>query len=202
MNYLVSSFVIILFIVYFEYKLKYKKSDSLIDSFKNNFSLIKMIFISSFFSTLMILFSVILEKVNVFEELRSVWSIKYLPYIIYTVIAVPFIEEYVYRFLPYKLLGFGSYKIIALISSLAFMFFHNGGVSNYIFIFLMALFLSFIYIKTKNISYIIGCHGMYNLLAHSRYFGLLSNIFIFVFLFIFSGLVLIYLRVKELKVKM
>lgn len=194
MFYLISSIVLfgLIFFIEFkksEYSYKFNDGISLVKSFKNNFSVVKFIFISLIFVSLVMMFIIYLERFGFISPSYEKFKFSLLPYVLYTVLVAPFFEEYFYRFLPYSFKKFSNvliYVLVIFFSSLIFTIFHNTGVLESLIIFVIAIIFSIIYLKTKNISYSIGCHMLYNLFTLIRLYTGLSNVGVFMVLLLVS----------------
>lgn len=200
MKFFVVGLISILVIIYLEYKLKTWRKETLFLSFKKNLNVINVVCVSLLFASLMLLISLLLEKCGVFINGKETFEIEMLPYILYSVSIVPLIEEYFYRFLPYKIVLLPQYfKYLLVLSSLVFAFSHSVVGAEYVYIFCMACILSYIYLKTKNILYSIFSHGVYNLFVFLNYYAYFNNVLILVII-IFICLIILYRdKIKILK---
>lgn len=146
MKFFVVGLISILVIIYLEYKLKTWRKETLFLSFKKNLNVINVVCVSLLFASLMLLISLLLEKCGFFINGKGTFEIEMLPYILYSVSIVPLIEEYFYRFLPYKIVLLPQYfKYLLVLSSLVFAFSHSVVGAEYVYIFCMACILSYIY---------------------------------------------------------
>lgn len=199
MKFLIVSIISILVIVFFENKLKLKRDGSLLESFKHNFNLLNIICISLSFASLMLIISLILEKLDIFTSSSGTFDLSSLPYILYTLSVVPLIEEYFYRFLPYRVVNNPQYfNIVALVSSVVFTFTHSAVGLEYVYIFGMAIILSYIYIRTKNVLYTIVSHSIYNLMVFLNYYSIFNNSIVYIIIFISSMFILFRYRLKKI----
>lgn len=167
---------------------------------KNNFNFWKILLVSFCFVSFSLLVIINMEQGGFlsFKRIEFEWS--FLPYIFYSVFTVPIIEEYIYRFIPFSFKKFNNvliYVIILLISSLIFTYFHNLDSFQSVFVFLIGVFFSVIFLKTKNIYYSILCHSFYNLVMNVRLYMNFGNTFMFVIIFIISLILLIHLNNKS-----
>jgi membrane protease YdiL (CAAX protease family) len=167
---------------------------------KNNFNFWKILLVSLCFVSFSLLVIINMEQGGFlsFKRIEFEWS--FLPYIFYSVFTVPIIEEYIYRFIPFSFKKFNNvliYVIILLISSLIFTYFHNLDSFQSVFVFLIGVFFSVIFLKTKNICYSILCHSFYNLVMNVRLYMNFGNTFMFVIIFIISLILLIHLNNKS-----
>lgn len=200
MFYLVSSIVLLGLILFVEFKRsevfgKFNQGCSFKKSLKNDFSVVKFICISLLFMSLAMIVVIKLERGGFVSSVHEEFKLEFLPYILYSSFLVPVFEEYFYRFLPYSFKKFSNnliYVLVVFFSSLLFTYFHRVDLFESVFIFLMAVIFSIIYLKTKNISYTIGCHSMYNLMTFVRIYTGYSNAGVFMVLFLVSLGVLFY----------
>ncbi len=173
--YILTSLILLGFMFYIERKRKNNSKfvcmGSYIGAFKSYYKGVYFVFIPFIFAfcTLTILY--LMNKFNLID-LGSVNA--NIIYIIYTSGIVPIIEEYFYRFLPYEIFGINkkyANVVIVLVSSLIFIMFHSLKGIEYLFMFVMAIILSIIYLKTRNISYSVMCHALYNLSMNLYYYS-------------------------------
>lgn len=208
--YFIVSSVILLGLIYLievkksEKSYKFNNYCSFSRAIKNNFSLIKFFCISIAFVSFAMILIIKLERGGFISFNQKDFNFSFLPYIFYSSFLVPIFEEYFYRFLPYSFKKFSNivvYVLVIFFSSLIFTYFHNVDLFESIFIFMMAILFSLIYLKTRNISYVIGCHCLYNLTTLIRIYTGYSNALIFIILLLVSIGVLFYYneRVKLLK---
>lgn len=198
MFYLLVSFVLLFLIYSIESKKskvsKLKDISYFKDSVRNDFNLVKILFTSLLFISLVMLIMIEMEQGGFISFQKEIFKIKYLPYIIYSILVVPVFEEYFYRFLPYS---FGKYNIFAYIllvffSSLIFTYFHSLDSFTSIFVFVMAIVFSVMFLKTKNISYPIFSHSLYNLITNLRVYVKFDSAFMYFIVFVLSLFVLIF----------
>lgn len=205
MYYFISSIVFIGLILFIEYKKrkyfsKFKGSYSLIDSIKNDFSVVKFISISFLFVSLVMIFIIKLERGGFISFIQEEFKFEYIFYILFSGFIIPIIEEYFYRFLPYSFKKINSkvnYILIVLVSSFMFACFHNINLLMSVIVFIMAIIFSIIYLKTRNISYSIGCHSIYNFVTLFRTYTGYSNLGVFMILSLVCLLVLFYYNDKK-----
>lgn len=173
MYYLIISVVALLTLMFVESKRieiskRFGEENSFFKSFTNKFHLIRFICIPLMCVSIFMFFYIMLIENELVNLNYQNFRLSHIPYIMYSIITVPIIEEYFYRFCPYSFKKFNNvmvYVIVLLISSLIFAYAHR--VSNYesILIFVIAISFSVIYLITKNISYTIICHSLFNLLV-------------------------------------
>lgn len=162
MLYLVFYVFVIALIFYFE-KEVFKKDLNLF----RKFSFKKIILCLSFFLFVTFLLTYLLMKLGLVEYTRREFnfSINLLPILVQTIIVSPFIEEYIFRYVPNKFANNGkNFIILMLISSFLFTIFHNFNFYEMFITFISALMLFIICYRTKKLTYSFICHGVYNLL--------------------------------------
>lgn len=205
MYYFVSSLVLFGLIGLIEFKRSensYKFNDgcSFVNSLKNNFSVIKFICISLLFVSFAMIFVIKLERSGFISSDIEDFKVSFLPFIFYSSFLVPVFEEYFYRFLPYSFKKFDNvfvYLLVIFFSSLIFTYFHRVDMIQSVFIFVMAVIFSLVYLKTKNIIYSIGCHSLYNIVTLFRIYTGYSNALLFMILFLVSLCILLYYNYKK-----
>lgn len=199
MYYLVISIIVLCALVFFENKRikfasKFGTEYSFFKVLNNNFRLINFICIPLMFVSFFMIIYILLRENGYVDVTYQSFKFSHISYIIYSIFTVPIIEEYFYRFFPYSFRKFNNiflYIIIALISSLIFTYAHQVGVYESITICLIAVTLSMIYLLSRNISYTIMCHSLYNLLVLIYSYINISNIFIYLVIFSISLIVFI-----------
>lgn len=162
MLYLVFYVFVIALIFYFENKV-FKKDLNLFKklSFK------KLILCLSSFLFVTFLLTFLLMKLGLVEYTRREFnfSINLLPILVQTIIVSPFVEEYIFRYVPNKFANNGkNFIILMLISSFLFTIFHNFNVYEIFITFISAIMLFIICYRTKKLTYSFICHSVYNLL--------------------------------------
>ncbi len=162
MLYLVFYVFVIALIFYFE-KEVFKKDLNLF----RKFSFKKLILCLSSFLFVTFLLTFLLMKLGLVEYTRREFnfSINLLPILVQTIIVSPFVEEYIFRYVPNKFANNGkNFIILMLISSFLFTIFHNFNVYEIFITFISALMLFIICYRTKKLTYSFICHSVYNLL--------------------------------------
>lgn len=162
MLYLVFYVFVIALIFYFE-KEVFKKDLNLF----RKFSFKKLILCLSSFLFVTFLLTFLLMKLDLVEYTRKEFkfSINLLPILVQTIIVSPFVEEYIFRYVPNKFANNGkNFIILMLISSFLFTIFHNFNVYEIFITFISALMLFIICYRTKKLTYSFICHSVYNLL--------------------------------------
>lgn len=162
MLYLVFYVFVIALIFYFE-KEVFKKDLNLF----RKFSFKKLILCLSSFLFVTFLLTYLLMKLGLVEYTRREFnfSINLLPILVQTIIVSPFVEEYIFRYVPNKFANNGkNFIILMLISSFLFTIFHNFNFYEMSITFISALMLFIICYKTKKLTYSFICHSVYNLL--------------------------------------
>lgn len=162
MLYLIVYVFVIALIFYFE-KEVFKKDLNLF----RKFSFKKLILCLSSFLFVTFLLTFLLMKLGLVEYTRREFnfSINLLPILVQTIIVSPFVEEYIFRYVPNKFANNGkNFIILMLISSFLFTIFHNFNVYEMFITFISALMLFIICYRTKKLTYSFICHSVYNLL--------------------------------------
>ena len=162
MLYLVFYVFVIALIFYFE-KEVFKKDLNLF----RKFSFKKLILCLSSFLFVTFLLTYLLMKLGLVEYTRREFnfSINLLPILVQTIIVSPFVEEYIFRYVPNKFVNKSkSFIILMLISSFLFTIFHNFNFYEMSITFISALMLFIICYRTKKLTYSFICHSVYNLL--------------------------------------
>lgn len=162
MLYLVFYVFVIALIFYFE-KEVFKKDLNLF----RKFSFKKLILCLSSFLFVTFLLTFLLMKLGLIEYTRREFnfSINLLPILVQTIIVSPFVEEYIFRYVPNKFAKNGkNFIILMLISSFLFTIFHNFNFYEMSITFINALMLFIICYRTKRLTYSFICHSVYNLL--------------------------------------
>lgn len=162
MLYLVFYVFVIALIFYFENEV-FKKNLNLFKklSFK------KLILCLSSFLFVTFFLTYLLMKLGLVEYTRREFnfSINLLPILVQTIIVSPFVEEYIFRYVPNKFANNGkNFIILMLISSFLFTIFHNFNFYEMSITFISALMLFIICYRTKKLTYSFICHSVYNLL--------------------------------------
>lgn len=162
MLYLVFYVFVIALIFYFE-KEVFKKDLNLF----RKFSFKKLILCLSSFLFVTFLLTFLLMKLGLVEYTRKEFkfSINLLPILVQTIIVSPFVEEYIFRYVPNKFVNNSkSFIVLMLISSFLFTIFHNFNFYEMSITFISALMLFIICYRTKKLTYSFICHSVYNLL--------------------------------------
>lgn len=131
------------------------------------FSFKKLILCLSSFLFVTFLLTFLLMKLGLVEYTRREFnfSINLLPILVQTIIVSPFVEEYIFRYVPNKFAKNGkNFIILMLISSFLFTIFHNFNFYEMSITFISALMLFIICYRTKRLTYSFICHSVYNLL--------------------------------------
>lgn len=202
MYYLVISFISLGALLFLEGKrIKFSKKFgnelNFYESFKNNFNVVNFVFIPLIFGSLFMVLYTFLEQNDIVVIVRSQFKFSHLPYIMYSICTVPIIEEYFYRFFPYSFKRFKHifiYIVILIFSSLIFAYSHQVGIYESIIILVLAIILSVIYLKTRNISYTIMCHSFYNFLILVNQYININNIFVYL---VISGIFFVILFINK-----
>lgn len=156
-------YVFVVFLVFYFEKEVFKKDLNLF----RKFSFKKLILCLSSFLFVTFLLTYLLMKLGLVEYTRREFnfSINLLPILVQTIIVSPFVEEYIFRYVPNKFANNGkNFIILMLISSFLFTIFHNFNFYEMSIAFISALMLFIICYRTKKLIYSFICHSVYNLL--------------------------------------
>lgn len=156
-------YVFVVFLVFYFEKEVFKKDLNLF----RKFSFKKLILCLSSFLFVTFLLTYLLMKLGLVEYTRREFnfSINLLPILVQTIIVSPFVEEYIFRYVPNKFANNGkNFIILMLISSFLFTIFHNFNFYEMSIAFISALMLFIICYRTKKLTYSFICHSVYNLL--------------------------------------
>lgn len=156
-------YVFVVFLVFYFEKEVFKKDLNLF----RKFSFKKLILCLSSFLFVTFLLTFLLMKLGLVEYTRKEFkfSINLLPILVQTIIVSPFVEEYIFRYVPNKFVNNSkSFIVLMLISSFLFTIFHNFNFYEMSITFISALMLFIICYRTKKLTYSFICHSVYNLL--------------------------------------
>lgn len=156
-------YVFVVFLVFYFEKEVFKKDLNLF----RKFSFKKLILCLSSFLFVTFLLTFLLMKLGLVEYTRKEFkfSINLLPILVQTIIVSPFVEEYIFRYVPNKFANNSkSFIVLMLISSFLFTIFHNFNFYEMSITFISALILFIICYRTKKLTYSFICHSVYNLL--------------------------------------
>lgn len=156
-------YVFVVFLVFYFEKEVFKKDLNLF----RKFSFKKLILCLSSFLFVTFLLTFLLMKLDLVEYTRKEFkfSINLLPILVQTIIVSPFVEEYIFRYVPNKFVNNSkSFIVLMLISSFLFTIFHNFNFYEISITFISALMLFIICYRTKKLTYSFICHSVYNLL--------------------------------------
>ena len=208
MLYFVNTLIMIFLIVSIERKkkivLKSKNVMYFRDSLNYNFDFVKILCVSVSFVSLVMLIIVKMEQGGFISFQIQDFKLSFLPYILYSIMIVPLFEEYFYRFLP---LSFSRYSnilvsvIVIFFSSLFFAYFHSLDSFTSVFVFVMAVIFSVMFLKTKNVCYPIMSHSLYNLISNLRIFVKFDSFNFYLIIFIISIVILVFYNKRNGKVK-
>ena len=158
--YLLVSIVFSLFLVYYVDN-KYNHGNFICDARIDNFVeciLYVFVFLGVVLGLWLILMYFGLISVT-HQSISFSTVIGYLP----TVLVTPVLEEYIFRYLPYKYVN-GKSIYLVLLSSMLFTFVHYQGIYESIVIFVAGLLLYIMFLKSKRISYSIISHALWNVI--------------------------------------
>lgn len=156
-------YVFVVFLVFYFEKEVFKKDLNLF----RKFSFKKLILCLSSFLFVTFLLTFLLMKLGLVEYTRKEFkfSINLLPILVQTIIVSPFVEEYIFRYVPNKFVNNSkSFIVLMLISSFLFTIFHNFNFYEMSITFISAIMLFIICYRTKKLTYSFICHSVYNLL--------------------------------------
>lgn len=157
--YILTVFFAFIYIYVVEKKLKNKPS--ILKEIKTNINPLLILSYSLMFTFLMLFIYYLLDYLNILIIIPTTNFNIFTSFI--TVIISPLVEEYTFRYLPYKLFPKNDNKyLIMFISTMLFTMFHNINKIEYILVFISGLLLTIIYFKTKSILYPLICHISYN----------------------------------------
>lgn len=92
-------------------------------------------------------------------------NVKFISMMLSTIFISPFIEEYIFRFLPYKYVKKNNLKLLVIVfSSFLFTFIHKVNGIEYLLVFFSSLMLSFLMFKSESFLYSFCSHSFYNFL--------------------------------------
>ncbi len=127
-------------------------------------SLIYYVFVSISF---IFLIRLILNEIGFLNIGNGNFNIGNILSILFSIFISPFVEEYIFRYIPFN----KSKSILTIIIvSLIFTFLHSTGIFESIFIFFLSILFSYIYIKKKSIIYTYSIHSTYNLISSIIYY--------------------------------
>jgi len=159
-------YILVIFIIFYvDKKITVVNSEKLLDNIKNKKIDIKKLIVYSSFFTFFILFIyyllIYLKVINNVNE--SFFDFKFITVMLSTIFVSPFIEEYIFRFLPYKYYNKNNLKYFFIIlSSVIFTFIHKVNGIEYLLVFISSLMLSFIMFKSNKFIYNYSSHAFYN----------------------------------------
>ena len=160
-------YILVIFIIFYvDKKITVVNSEKLLDNIKNKKIDIKKLIVYSSFFTFFILFIyyllIYLEVIN--NVNKSFFDFKFITVMLSTIFVSPFIEEYIFRFLPYKYYNKSNLKYFFIIlSSVIFTFIHKVSGVEYLLVFISSLMLSFVMFKSNKFIYNYCSHAFYNL---------------------------------------
>lgn len=196
MYYLFVSIFLVIVLCFIEYRrVKFLgKEKSVLDSLKKDWNFVYIFFFSLMFVSLISLAVLFLEDVGFVKIVEKDFSFRVFPHIIYSILVVPLVEEYFFRFLPFDFISEKRmiYIIGIIISSLLFSFFHKTDFNYMIFIFVIGMLFSLLFLKTKNLSYCIFCHSLYNIFMNYLIYVGSVDVKLILVIFGISLLVMVY----------
>ncbi len=199
MVYFVYALVITLLILYFDKR--FIKKDGIIAKIKYNFNLLDLVIYTILFVSFVMIIRILLFKVGLLDIDKGNFSIEMIPYILFSGIYIPLMEEYIFRYLPFKVVKKKYYLVTIILVNIIFALLHNTSLINSIGIFIMGVMFSVIYLKKGNILYSVCMHSFYNLGIYIEYFSHYYGESIYVLLFLLSIVILV-VRKSKLSMKM
>ena len=127
-------------------------------------SLLYYVFVSISF---IFLIRLILNEIGFLNIGNGNFNIGSILSIMFSIFISPFVEEYIFRYIPFNK---SKSLLIIIIVSLIFTFLHSVGIFEGIFIFFLSILFSYIYIKKKSIIYTYSIHSTYNLISSIIYY--------------------------------
>lgn len=157
--YLLTISIAFIYIYVVEKKLKNKTS--ILKEIKTNFNGVLMLSYTLMFTFLILFIYYLLGYLDIIIILPTTNFNIFASLI--SVLISPLVEEYTFRYLPYKLFPKKDNKyLIMFISTMLFTMFHNIDKIEYILVFISGILLTLIYFKTNNILYSLVSHITYN----------------------------------------
>lgn len=170
---ILASIFVILFIIYIDRKTI--KKGNVFESIKNNFSLDNLFGYALSFTFLLLFIYYLLQYLDILNV--NVVFNKSIISIFFSIIITPILEEYFFRYLPYKFVKDKVNRLyVMFISTILFTIFHSVIGIEYIIVFISGILLTMIYFKTENIFYSMFSHTMYNaILSYGYIIGIGAN---------------------------
>ena len=146
--------VCVLFIYYVQYKVFHEK----LNLFKN-FDVKYSVCSTCFFIGVMFLLTYLLYVSGAVLFVKSKVEFNYLFVVklVQVILVSPFVEEYIFRYLPCKFIN------MVLLSSILFTLLHNFNSYQMILVFMSGILLFYICYKRSNMVYSFISHSVYNL---------------------------------------
>ncbi len=167
MYYVVSIILLIIFIWYLEKK--FFNNGFRVKS-RFNFNFLDIVLYSLTFTSICMIFKVLLERSGFIEVNSLEFSFSVLLGVLFNSLFIPFIEEYFFRYVPFRFVSKKYYFISIVVVNLIFAFLHNVNFIESAFIFVMGCVLTIVYLRKKNIWYSVMMHQLYNLVSYVSVF--------------------------------
>ncbi len=199
MYYILAIVIVILFIFYVEKKTS--KDKNIIVNIKKDFSIIKLFGYSITFTFLILFVYYLLQYLGVLK-VYVVFN-KGIMAIIFSSIISPIIEEYFFRYLPYKFVKDNKFKwFLMLIMTILFTSSHNVNGVEYVLVFISGILLTIIYLNSKNIIYSVFSHILYNSILLFGYFiniqASIKTLLLYGFMLVIGVIILVYDKYKKI----
>ncbi len=191
MEYILILFIVLFVIGYIDYKLNKRIGEKILDNIRNNLNIIKLIGITLLFVSGAMLFNICMEEWGFMSSAMVKFEVSMIPYLVYATLGAPLIEEYAFRYLPYKVIKKRKLNIlIMIVSSILFTLVHKAEDFEYLFYFIVAITLSIIFLKTGNILYSIIPHSVYNLVKEVCFFTGFGSSSLFLVILVLSVIII------------
>lgn len=124
-----------------------------------------LVYVTNFLGNMITIFIGILKGSAVQNQILNVTSsVSMWVIVLYMVICAPIMEEYIFRKLIVDRTARYGQAVAVLTSGLMFGLFH-GNLNQFVYAFVLGVFLAFLYVKTGNIKITIGLHMMINFMG-------------------------------------
>lgn len=196
-------YILVIFIVFYIDKKITFQSEALLDNIKSEkINISKLITISFLFAFSMLFVYYLLIYLGVINILnKETFNFKFIITMLSTIFVSPFIEEYIFRFLPYKYVKDSNLKFaVIVISSLIFTFIHKVNGIEYLLVFISSIMLSIIMIKSRKFIYNFSAHAFYNfILVKNEFFIKEINVYLLVIYAFISIISLLMVKIGNKK---
>lgn len=152
--------VCVLFIYYVQYKVFHEK----LNLFKN-FDFKYSVCSTCFFIGVMFLLTYLLfvSGAVLFVKSKVEFSYLFVVKLVQVILVSPFVEEYIFRYLPCKFINKNNFISMVLLSSILFTLLHNFNNYQMLLVFMSGILLFYICYKRSNMVYSFISHSVYNL---------------------------------------